>query len=116
MCLVVVVGCGRRGAPLPPLPRIPAAVETFSAARRGDVVELSLVVPASNASGDQPGDIAAVEVYAVTAAAAPALPEGRAPDDWTLVASSPVRRPVPPAPAREGVAPLPLPPGVDQGG
>jgi hypothetical protein len=115
---MVVAGsaCGKRGAPLPPLPRVPAGVETFSAVRRGDAVELTVLVPASNAGGDQPGDIGQIEVYAVTAATAPALEPGRIPPGAVLVASSPVRRPRPPAPdPPPGTPPLPLPPGVDQG-
>lgn len=115
---LLVVGCGRRGAPLPPLPRIPAAVETFSAQRRGDVVELALVVPSANAGGDTPGDIASVEVYAVTGAAPPQLEAGLVPAGMVRVASSPVRRPAPPPPPAEGGVPPIAPPalpGVDQG-
>lgn len=115
---VVTAGCGRRGAPLPPLPRIPAAVETFSAARRGDLVELSLVVPSANASGDTPGDIAAIEIYAVTAPAPPTLEAGLVPPGMVRVATSPVRRPVPPPPPDENDAPrapMPVQPGLDQG-
>lgn len=118
LCALVATfaACGKRGAPLPPLPRVPAAVQTFSALRRGDAVELTLLVPSSNAAGDAPGDIGQVEVYAVTAATAPPLETGRIPAGATLVASSPVRRPRPPAPDLPPGAPsLPLPPGVDQG-
>lgn len=110
--------CGRRGAPLPPLPRIPAAVETFSAVRRGDVVDLSLVVPSANAGGDTPGDIAAVEVYAVTAITPPRLESGVVPPGLVRVASSPVRRPLPPPPPddeKAARAPMPAAPGLDQG-
>lgn len=116
LTLLAGAACGKRGAPLAPLPRVPAAVQTFAALRRGDAVELTVLVPASNAAGDQPGDIGRVEVYALTAVAAPRLETGRIPGGAVLVASSPVRRPLPPAPPLPaGTPPVPLPPGVDQG-
>lgn len=116
LALLAGAACGKRGAPLPPLPRVPAGVQTFSALRRGTAVELTVLVPASNASGDQPGDIGRVEVYALTAATAPRLETGRIPTGAVLVASSPVRRPLPPAPPLPpGTPAVPVPPGVDQG-
>lgn len=111
--------CGKRGAPLPPLPRIPGGIQTFTAVRRGDAVDLAALVPTANAGGDQPADIARIEVYAVTAFAAPRLETGRVPDGATLVGSKPVRRPLPPAPPpKEGAPPaptMPPTPGVNQG-
>ncbi len=114
---LVAAGCGKRGAPLPPLPRIPAAVTEWSALRSDETVALTLVVPATNVSGDAPGDIAGIEVYAVTADAAPALEAGRVPPGMTLVASARVRRPLPPVPASAptDLPPLPREPGLDQG-
>ena len=122
-CLLLVVaataGCGKRGAPLPPLPRVPGAVQTFSAVRRGDAVDLALLVPTANAGGDTPADIARVEVYAVTALAPPQLVAGRVPEGATLVGASPVRRPAPPPPppppGGAAVPALPQEPGVTQG-
>lgn len=114
---LVAAGCGKRGAPLPPLPRVPAAVSEWAALRSDDTVALTLVVPGTNVAGDAPGDIAGIEIYAVTADRAPELVAGRVPPGLTLVASAPVRRPLPPLPAN---APADLPtvprePGLDQG-
>ncbi len=124
LCVVVVAsGCGKKGAPLPPLLRVPAKVGGFSAHRSGERVYLTLTVPAANVGGDQPADVAVVEVYAATSAAPPELTKGSVSPALTLVASAPVRRPVPPPPPvtpRAGqsgpaVPPLPIEPGLDQG-
>jgi hypothetical protein len=115
---LVVTGCGKKGPPLPPLPRLPAAVSDFTAMRRGETVQLTFVVPATNASGDQPADIATVEVYATTSATPPTVDVGLVPPALTLISSTRVRRPVPPVPAEDAptVPPLPLEAGVyDQG-
>jgi hypothetical protein len=114
-----LAACGKRGAPLPPLPRLPGSIQTFTAVRRGDAVDLAMLVPTANAGGDQPADIARVDVYALTAFAPPPLETGRVPDGATLVGSTPVRRPLPPAlppaPDAPPVAPMPVTPGVNQG-
>ena len=119
LLVVCMAACGKRGAPLPPLPRVPGGISTFTAVRRGDAVDLAVLVPTANAGGDQPADIARVDVYAVTAFAAPTLETGRVPDGAALVGSMPVRRPLPPAPPpapdAPPVAPLPVTPGVNQG-
>ncbi len=76
-------------------------------------------MPAANVGGDTPGDIASLEIYAVTAEREPVIGEREPSPDWTLVHRLPVRRPVPPPPAAPAgappVPPLPLEPGVDQG-
>ncbi len=116
VCVLVAAGCGKRGAPLAPLPRVPAAVSDWTALRSDDTVLLTLVVPAANVSGDTPGDIAAIEVYAETAARPPEVVAGRVPPSMALVASSRVRRPVPPLPAGAADVPaVPREPGLDQG-
>lgn len=113
----VAAGCGKRGAPLPPLPRVPAAVSEWTALRSDETVALTLVVPGSNVSGDAPGDIAGIEIYAVTANVPPELEAGRVPPGMTLVASARVRRPLPPLPANApaDLPPVPREPGLDQG-
>ncbi len=117
LCVLVAGGCGKRGAPLAPLPRVPAAVSGWTVLRSDDTVALSLVVPGANVSGDTPGDIAAVEVYAVTADRVPELVTGRLPAGMNLIASSRVRRPLPPLPASAPaeVPAVPREPGLDQG-
>ncbi|MBL8136287.1 MAG: hypothetical protein JNL48_06675 [Acidobacteria bacterium] len=117
VAVLVAAGCGKRGAPLPPLPRVPAAVSEWSALRSDETVALTLVVPGTNVSGDAPGDIAGIELYAVTADLAPELVAGRVPPGMTLVASARVRRPLPPVPAGvpADLPPVPREPGLDQG-
>ncbi|MGE0815035.1 MAG: hypothetical protein AB7O28_24905 [Vicinamibacterales bacterium] len=115
---VPVVACGKKGPPLAPLPRVPAAVTDLTAHRRDDVVSVQFAVPTANVGGDAPADVAMVELYAVTSPGPPVLEEGEVPEGMTLVHATPVRRPVPTPPVREGVTPPPVPrePGVaDQG-
>lgn len=63
---VLIVGCGKKGPPLPPLVRLPVAPPDFTAVRRGPSVAIQFVVPAGNNDGSTPADIARVEVYALT--------------------------------------------------
>jgi hypothetical protein len=113
--------CGKKGAPLPPLLRIPAAVGEPIATRVGDDVFMRLTVPTTNVDGHAPGDVARIEVYAVTAERAPTSTDDpeKLREVSTLVATQEVRRPVPSLPpAKPGEpepVPLPLGPGVDQG-
>ena len=79
----------------------------------GDEVYLSFTVPATNVDGQQPSDIEALQVYAVTATHPPETEAQR--DKAELIATLPVRPIVPePLTAKDGT-PLPLPPGVDRG-
>jgi hypothetical protein len=123
---VLAAACGKKGPPLAPFVRVPAAVGNVTPQRIGNDVYLSFPVPSANADGQQPADIESLEVYAVTAARAPANEEQR--DAATLVATIPVRPilPEPPVPVNGSApsasakgsgetAPVPLPPGVDRG-
>jgi hypothetical protein len=118
--LLVMGGCGKKGAPLPPLQRIPAAPGELTVLRVEDTVYVRLIVPTANVDGVSPADVVRVELYAITAERPPL---GVDVDDLreisTLVASQIVRRPLPPLPVlKEGAPPIPLPPpgpGVDQG-
>lgn len=66
-CLaLVMVACGKKGPPLAPLTIVPQRVEDVAAQRRGDMVELSFVIPTRNSLGTSPADIQFVEVYALT--------------------------------------------------
>ena len=111
--MVVAVACGKKGPPLAPFQRVPAAVTAVTALRVGDDVYLSFPAPAANVDGQKPADIESIEVYGVTAAHAPETKEQR--DVATLIATVPVRPILPEAPAAKDGTPLPLPPGVDQG-
>jgi hypothetical protein len=52
---VAHAGCGKRGDPLPPLPRNPAEVSDFRVGQRGDSLEVSLVAPRATRSGGRLG-------------------------------------------------------------
>ena len=113
---LVASACGKKGPPLAPFVRVPAVVSSVTPQRVGGDVYLAFKIPETNADGQKPADIAAIEVYAVTALAPPATEAQR--ELATLIATLPVRpmlaeSPVPvtgsPPP------PIPLPPGVDRG-
>lgn len=119
LLVIVVAGCGKKGAPLPPLARIPTLVGNAAAMRVDEDVFVRFTVPTANIDGHTPADVARVEVYAITANRAPT--EQDDPDELrrlsTLVASEQVRRPLPP-PASQAEPERPAPPaepGVDQG-
>ena len=61
-----MTGCGKKGAPLPPLVKLPVAPQNFIAERRGDVVDLQFTVPATNTDGTRPANVSRAEAYAVT--------------------------------------------------
>ncbi len=114
--VVVAVGCGKKGPPLAPFVRVPATVASVTAQRVGGDVFVSFPVPATNVDGQQPADIAELEVYAVTSIHPPATEEQR--EVAALIATVPVRPVLPdlPVPANGSAPPpVPLPPGVDRG-
>lgn len=122
--VVTLVACGKKGPPLAPFARVPATVANVTSQRIGNDVYLSFPVPSTNVDGQQPADIAALEVYAVTSARAPATEDQR--EVATLVATVPVRPILPEPVSVNGSAPpsasaqgsggtSPLPPGIDRG-
>jgi hypothetical protein len=114
--MIVVAACGKKGPPLAPFVRVPAIVTTVTGQRIGNDVYLSFAVPSTNIDGQQPADIAALEVYAVTSTRPPATREQR--EVASLIATLPVRPILPELPpSANGSAPpaVPLPPGVDRG-
>jgi hypothetical protein len=116
--LLSVAGCGKRGNPMPPLVRVPAAPADLSVTRIADDVYVRLTVPSANIDGVRPGDIARVDVYAVTLDGAQALADVT-PEDLrassTLVASLPVRRALGPESSAPTEAAAMSEPGVEQG-
>lgn len=56
--------CGRKGPPLPPLVRTPAAPADVTAVRRGDLVTVEFGVPGANSDGTRPANVRRVDVYA----------------------------------------------------
>ena len=116
LAIAACVSCGKKGPPLAPFARIPAAVTAVTPQRVGDDVYVSFAVPSTNVDGQKPADIGAVDVYAVTSAIVPTTEKQR--ELATLVATLPVRPIMPelPVPANGSPPPpLPIPPGVDRG-
>jgi hypothetical protein len=115
LAAILASSCGSKGPPLAPFVRVPATVGNVTGQRVGSDVYLSFPVPATNVDGQQPADIAALEVYAVTATRLPATEEQR--DVAALITTLPVRPILPDLPvAADGSTPppLPVPPGVDR--
>ena len=65
--------CGKKGAPLPPIVRVPEAVKQITARRVGGDVVLTLVMPAQNVDGSTPVALGRVDVYGYTSRSAPPL-------------------------------------------
>lgn len=93
----LLAACGARGAPLPPLRIVPERVSQLTAARLGERVYLEFEAPGRDSDGAAPGDVARIEVYAVTTQPTERRPEEQFSEDWldaaTLVAVLPVRLP-----------------------
>jgi hypothetical protein len=89
--LAIGAGCGKRGAPLAPILRIPAPVDKIQSQRAGSDVFITLTVPATNIDASIPVDIARIEVYGYTGRTAP--PRTRWAELGDLVATIPVVRP-----------------------
>jgi predicted small lipoprotein YifL len=115
LVIVASAACGKKGPPLAPFVRVPAPVDGVTAQRIGDDVYVTFPVPKANVDGQQPADIASLEVYAITATSPPETDEQR--KLATLVATLPVQPilpALPPAPDGVEVPPIPPPPGVDR--
>lgn len=95
-------GCGKKGAPIAPIVRIPAAVQTISASRVGNDVYVTLTVPATNIDASIPVDISRIDVYGYTGRVAPTRAR------WAELGSVVATFPVTPPPV--GVAGPPRPP------
>lgn len=59
------VACGKKGPPLPPLVRVPAAPAEITAERRGQTVDVRFAVPSANTDGSRPANLQRVEIYAL---------------------------------------------------
>jgi hypothetical protein len=66
MVVAFAVACGKKGPPLPPLVRVPAAPADFTAERRGTEIRIQFTVPSTNTDGTKPANVARVEVYRFT--------------------------------------------------
>ena len=103
--LMLAAGCGKKGAPLAPVVRIPSAVDQIAARRVGRDVYVTLTVPRQNIDASVPADVARIDVDAYTGVRQPS--RARWADLGTVVGSVPVA-PVVPAPL-PGAAPAPPP-------
>lgn len=115
LAVVLAAACGKKGPPLAPFVRVPAAVADVAVQRMGDEVYVSFPVPGANVDGQQPADIASLEVYAITATRPPGTDEQR--KLATLIATLPVRPIMPELPPVAGgveAPPIPAPPGIDR--
>jgi predicted small lipoprotein YifL len=72
--LCAFAACGKKGPPLPPLHIVPAPVTDVVGRRVADEVRLRFVLPAKNANGPNPVNLAKVEVLAATVAAGAVAP------------------------------------------
>ena len=66
-----MTGCGKKGAPLPPLVPVPGVVSQIAARRVGDDVVLNLTLPTQNVDQSIPVNLGRVEVFGYTGRTAP---------------------------------------------
>ena len=80
LCVSVVllsVGCGKEGPPLPPLQLAPAAVTGVAARRQANEVRFTFVLPTRNQDNSEPINLERVEIFAATVAAGAVVPTNR---------------------------------------
>ena len=100
VCLAVAaVGCGKKGAPVAPYVRIPAAVDQISAVRLGSNVYVTLTLPSKDIDAAIPAHLSRVEVYGYTGRTPPS--RARWAELGTLIATIPVA----PPPLPDGTVP-----------
>jgi len=100
----VAEGCGKKGPPLAPIVRIPAAVAMIQAQRIGSDAFVTVTIPNTNIDRSIPVDIARVEVYGYTGRRPP--PTARFVEFADLVASIPVIAPPLPGAAPAEATPI----------
>lgn len=70
---MAVSGCGKKGAPLAPIVRVPAAAEKLSARRVGNDIYVTLTIPAQNIDASMPADVSRIDVFGTTSLTPPTL-------------------------------------------
>jgi hypothetical protein len=88
---LIVVSCGQKGPPLPPIVRTPAP-PVIHADRRGSTIEVALAVPNANIDGSRPANLTRIDIYAINGPAT-ALTDQEIVEQGTKVASLPVKSP-----------------------
>ena len=66
---IVLAACGKKGAPLAPLRRVPALVADAEAQRLADRVELRFTIPGTNSDGSSPPTTSGPSLSAANASA-----------------------------------------------
>jgi predicted small lipoprotein YifL len=118
LLVALASACGRKGPPLPPLVRRPAAPENFTAERRATRVDLHFTVPSANTDGTRPAYVDRVEVYALNSPGA--VPPEQLLERGAAIARIQVKGPrdpndvIGPNDPEEDLEPL-TGPGLDQG-
>ena len=67
VAVLASIGCGRKGPPLPPLLKMPAAPGEMRAERHASTVDVEFSVPTANTDGTRPANVSRIDVYALTA-------------------------------------------------
>ena len=104
--VIATVACGKKGPPLLPYVRQPAAAEITAVKRVGNEVFVTISVPTVNVDESTPASLAEIRVYAVTAQTPP--PPGLLfLDGATLVMTIPIAREADPSDRSGKVVPDP---------
>ena len=104
--VLTTIACGKKGPPLLPYVRQPAAAEIVAVKRVGNEVFVTVAVPTVNVDESKPASLAEIKVYAVTAQTPPAPGLSFLPGA-TLVATIPVARDADPSDRSGTVVPDP---------
>lgn len=87
--VLALAACGKKGPPLVPFVRLPAAPPKVEAKRVGNDAYVTVTVPVANIDTSKPADVRRIEVYGLTATAMPSS-RARALEIAALVATIPV--------------------------
>ena len=93
---ILAAACGKKGAPIAPSVHIPAPVDKITAARLGNDVYVTLVIPDTNIDQSVPIDIGRIEVFGYTGVIPPTRLR------WTALGELVASFPVVPPPAVPG--------------
>jgi hypothetical protein len=87
----IVVACGQKGPPLPPLVLTPAP-PVVTADRRGSTIEIGFTAPSANVDGSRPANIVRIDIFAINGVAT-TITDLEMIKRGTRVASVPVKSP-----------------------
>ena len=104
---VAMAGCGKKGPPLAPIVRVPAAVDKVAAQRIGNDIYLTVTIPTQNIDMSTPADVSRVEIFGVTSSTPP--PRARIFEIASRVATIDVQPVVRPGQEAEATTAAPAP-------